>query len=263
MGRAIHHISGRVTFSNNVAVAVTMAEANSNIVRPGSGRIFLSKLWGDLQFDGFVRFLSANLHDSTLGVTASIEAGEVKQLLPVPQYLVREDNLTIQILAPDAAADIENFGALIVYDDLKGIAANLITYEDAMRRGKHVTTVRQTITTGAGGGYTGEEALNAEGAASSQLLNERRYALLGATVNTEGCSVCMRGPDTGNLRIGIPTEPGNGENTKDFFLNWAKETGEPLIPVIQGQNIGQTTVDAIQDENAAAIPVCWYFLELV
>jgi hypothetical protein len=68
----------------------------------------------------------------------------------------------------------------------------------------------------------------------------------------------MRGPDTGNVRIGVPGNDLDNEQAATFFAMLSRAYDEPMIPVINSGNKGSTYIGALQDENNASPVVSWY-----
>jgi hypothetical protein len=187
--------------------------------------------------------------------------GIVEPLMPfgVPQRLWPQDVLAVDLAGSAVAGDVESVCQLHYYEDLPGISARMISPDDLARRILHVVGVRNTVTAVAGPGYSGAEAVNAE---VDLLKANTDYALLGYAVTVECCSVCWRGPDTGNLRVSGPGDPALWRVTRDWFLRLSTAFKLPLIPVINSANKGGTLIDVVQDENAAAVPCTTYFAEL-
>jgi hypothetical protein len=145
------------------------------------------------------------------------------------------------------------------YEDLPGISARFITPAELMKRGVNHVSVENTIALGTAGGWSGAEAINAE---TDLLKANRDYALVGMTVDTECAAVAVRGPDTGNLRIGVPGNPTLKHLTANWFMRLSDLFGLPLIPVINSNNKGGTQVDGVQDENGADPLVNTHWVEL-
>jgi hypothetical protein len=182
-------------------------------------------------------------------------------MLPRPsvQPLYDQDVLSLTMQGAAVAGDIESVSMLVYYEQLEGVAARLISFDDLMKRGVESVTVENSITSGAGGGYTGAEALNAE---SDLLKGNQDYALVGYRVGVECCSVCWRGADTGNLRVAGPGNELSGDVTGSWFVNLSRWYGLPLIPVFNSANRAGIIMDVVQDENAAAVTCASIFVRL-
>ncbi|PYQ92464.1 MAG: hypothetical protein DMG02_01305, partial [Acidobacteria bacterium] len=101
-------------------------------------------------------------------------------------------------------------------------------------------------------GYNGARAINAD---VDLLQANTDYAVLGMTTDSECAAVCLRGPDTGNLRVAVPGEPDLTEDTAGWFRLLAFHYSLPLIPIINSANKGATLVDCVNDENGGTANV--------
>jgi len=263
MGRALELISGRATAPGAAFTAVTMASGNSLTIRntPFDTDIRLLQVWADFQVAGTLRIRSPKLHDNVQGLRLDATVSLVHPLLPMgaSQRLVAQDTLVAEMIGSAVAGDIENFAALIWYANLPGTDARLVAPDEVLRRAVNLVAVENTITTGAGGGYTGEEALNAE---FDLLKANTDYALLGYLVDAECCAVRWRGADLGNLGVGGPGADDIRHLTAEWFMRLAAAYQLPLIPVINSANKAGILIDAVQDENAAAVTLTSIFAEI-
>jgi hypothetical protein len=124
---------------------------------------------------------------------------------------------------------------------------------------KHLVTVNNTLALGTAGGYSGEEALNAE---TDLLKNNTDYALLGYLVDVQCAAVRIRGADTGNLGVGGPGDRLGRHYTSDWFVRLSMATGLPCIPVFNAANRAGILVDGVQNQGGADPTVTWIFAEL-
>ncbi len=265
MGLALEVIAGQATNigagpTNLPAVAQsTLTVRNARL----DSRVLLLQAWGDFQVAGFAQIRSPKLHDNVRGIRVNVSADQAVPKLPdrFKQMVVPQDVLIFEGSSVDAAGDIETLAALLWYEDLAGTAARLLNAQEVYDRTVSVVTVSQTLATGALGGFSGEEALNAE---SDLLKANTDYALLGYDTDANGGGVFWRGVDTGNLRVGGPSLiPGVSETvTRNWFLNLATMYQLPMVPVFNSANKGGILVDALQDENGVDIFVQAFFAEL-
>jgi hypothetical protein len=263
MGKAFEVISGRVTAPGAVFTAVTMAAGNSLTVRnaPLDADIRLLQAWADNQAAGVLRIRSPKLHDNVQGIRFAIKASDPAPQMP-PMYaqkLIAQDTLIVEMTGSAVGGDIEQFGALIYYASLPGSDARLATADEVLSRIAHIVPVENTITTGAGGGYTGEESINAE---FDLLKANTDYALLGYHVSAECAAVRWRGADTANLGIGGPGVAEHDDLYGYWFVWLSKMYNLPLIPIFASANKGAILIDAVQDENAAAVTVTSILAEI-
>jgi hypothetical protein len=228
---------------------------------PPGKMIKLLQLWCDVQTSGFLQITSPKFHDNTRGLRFRNLAAEVKPKLPFPsmQRLYEQDLLAATVSGAAVAGDIESLSMLVYYEQLEGVNARFIDVATMKTRAVEMVTVEDTITSGAGGGYTGGEAINAE---SDLLKANTDYALVGYKVQTQCATVCWRGADTGNLRVSGPGDALGEDYTKSWFILLSNAFGLPLIPVFNSANRAGITIDVVQDENAAAVQVDSMFVEL-
>ena len=240
-----------------------MAAGNSLTIR-STGQdavIRLLQAWADSQVAGNLRIRSPRMHDNVQGLRLRHVASEVQPLLPAAfkEQLFPQDDLVAEMTGSATASDIETACLLIYYSDIPGIAARFITPEELAARGRHVLTVENSIATGTAGGYSGEEALNAE---FDLLKANTDYALPGYLVSAECAAVRWRGVDLGNLGVGGPGNETRPDLTHNWFERLSIEAGVPLIPVINATNVAGILVDAAQDENGTDVILTTILVEL-
>ncbi len=262
-GPALELLTGIATAPSTTFTAVTMASGNSNAVRncDPNKMTRLLEAWADNQAAGNLRVRSPNLHDAVQGIRLGIIAGNVVPLLPTigGQRLVPQDVLTIELTGSATAGDIETGCLLVYYEDLPGIAGRFLTPADLKARIKNVFTVENTLATGTAGGYSGEEAINAE---FDLFKANTDYAILGYLVSAECAAVRWRGADTGNLGVGGPGDSGNYALTQEWFVRLSRLFEQALIPVFNSANKAGFLIDAAQDENGADVTVTTICAEL-
>jgi hypothetical protein len=185
-----------------------------------------------------------------VGIQAGILASEVMPLMPMGQnqVLKPQDLLTVLQTGSAVAADIESGSLLVYYNELPGADARLLSYEAVRPRIESYMYVTNTLASGTAGGYSGEEAINAE---VDQWKANRDYALLGYLNGVECCTIGWRGPDTSNLRVGGPGNEIQRDMTANWFVYLSTMTGLPCIPIINAANKAATLIDCTQDENGA------------
>src|SRR5574341_703146 len=250
MGRAFEVITGFVTAPSTTFTALTMASGNTLTVRnaPLGSEIRMLQAWTDQQTAGNIRIRSPKLHDNVQGIRLFSVASEVYPLFPMGAYqrLIPQDTLVVEMTGSGTAGDIETMAMLIYYSDLPGSDARLITPEEAMRRMTNIVAVENTLSLGTAGGYSGEEAINAE---FDLLKANTDYALIGYLVSAECAVVRWRGADTANLGVGGPGNETNKRVTSTFFMDLSHFYQLPLIPVFNSANKGAVLIDGAQDEN--------------
>lgn len=260
MGQALEIVSGRVTNPGGTITALTANTGDSFIVRSAGfeAPIILEQAWAQEGTIGVLRLLSARLHDQSQGIRLRVPA-TARPLLPDEslQRLYPQDALTFGLSGGGAETDI---GALLIYyRDLPGIDARLATWEEIVGRIVNIMGAEQALTTGATlGDYGGSQALTADFDTFKRNVD---YAILGYLTDVTVGIVGVRGSETGNLRVGGPgiNDP---DVTADWFVNLARRTGRPHIPIINAANIGAVTIDVAHTAAAVAVNVTLIMAEL-
>ena len=260
MGKALQVISGFVTAPSTTYTAWTMGAGDSLAVRnaPEGSMISLLDMWADNQAAGQLRVRSPLLHDNVQGINANIVASEVLPLMNgfVGQMLRPQDLLIVEQTGSATSADIESGALLVYWADLPGAAAKLATFEQIRGRIESYMYVTNTLALGTAGGYSGEEAINAE---VDQWKANRDYALLGYLVSAECCTVGWRGSDTSNLRVAGPGNELRRDITARWFVDLSRNFGLPLIPIFNAANKSAILIDGVQDENGTDVLVTSIF----
>jgi len=264
---AIEGISGYATHPGATQTAVTMSGSDSLMIRSfdisGSTRARLLAMWGYTQVIGSVRIRSPRLHDNVAGIqlqTTTKVADPIVWGSEFLQPLFAQDTLIMEATAPtDAAGNFEYGALLIYYENLPGVVASLISPAQMRKIGLHYIGQKCSITTGAGGGYTGSQAINAT---VDNFIANQWYALVGATVDTACVAVRVQGVDIGNLGVLIPgcvNTPSQGSRWFPFLSEWY---GLPLVPCFNSANKGAIFVSVAQDQGAAAVNVTLHMVLL-
>lgn len=265
-GMALELLTGFVTAPSTTFTAWTLASGNSLTVRNAAltTKVRLLSAWGDWQTAGILRIRSPKLHDNVQGLRLQGVASEVYPLIPwlskdQAQGLTPQDTLTVEQTGSATAGDIESGCLLLYYDDLPGQSAYLITPEELSKRAVNLVSVENTLALGTAGGYSGEEAINAE---FDLLKANTDYALIGYNVSAECVCVRWRGADTGNLGVGGPGNDTNKDVTHDWFLKLSTLLGLPAIPVFNSANKAGFLLDGAQDENGTDVTLTSILVEL-
>lgn len=263
MGAALRVVTGFVTAPGATFTAWTMAAGDSLTVQNArlDSKVMLLQAWADNQVAGTLRIRSPKLHDNVQGIRVGIVVSEVQPLLPdhFPQPLIPQDTLIAEQTGSAVAGDIETGAFLLWYEDLPGSEARFIDEATLMASGINLFPVENTLATGTAGGYSGEEAINAE---FDQFHANVDYALLGYQVSAECAVVGWRGIDTGNLRVAGPGTDTDKRITGRWFLDLSRKYDLPLIPVMNAANKAGFLIDAVQDENGTDVTVNTIFVEL-
>jgi hypothetical protein len=263
MGLAMEVVAGFATAPGSTVTALTMAAGSSLTIRNTrlDSRIYLVNAWADWQTAGIFQLRSPKLHDNVRGLRFRGMASEVKPLMPMrhKQLLVPQDTLVGEITGSATAGDIESAAFMVWYEDLPGAEARLISAGEVWDRGVEVATVENLLSLGTAGGFSGEEAINAE---QDLLKANTDYALVGYLVDAECALVRWRGADTANLGVGGPGDELARDVTRDWFMKLAKDWDLPMVPVFNSANKGGILIDGVQDENGTDVTVTSIFVEL-
>ena len=242
---------------------VTLSSGDSLTIRnsPLDKKVLLLQVWADLVNAGLLRIRSPNLHDNVQGLRFQLPASEVDPLLPMghPQVLIPQDTLIVEGDNSTSTANIESYAMMIYYENLLGIDARFMMPEQVKARTRQIVTVTNSLATGTAGGYSGQEAINAD---FDLLKANVDYALLGYHVNTECLGVFWRGAETGNLRVGGPGNDTDKFLTRNWFVDMSREYGIPMIPVFNSANRAGILLDAVQDEGGVDVIVNSILAEL-
>jgi hypothetical protein len=240
-----------VSFSTTAAGAGGAAAAavtgDSLYIKNSKSAASIIALWASFQADGFLQLITPTQHDTTRGFRQVVESANVDNLLPggIGLDVQPQELMSITIAGSATAGDVDLGCALVHYANLPGVESRGIKWPELQRRIECLTTIQATIT-GAAAGYTGEELINSE---SDLLRANRDYAVLGMSTNIPCGALTLIGPDTGNVRIGVPGQSTDADVGRDWFCMQARAFDLPLIPVINSGNKNATKIGILQNEN--------------
>lgn len=256
MGKALQVINGFVTAPSTTFTAWTLASGDSLTIRNAApnSMVRLLSFWGVNQAAGAIRIHSPLLHDDVIGMERVITADAAQPIFlgQQGQMVYPQDTLSVTQTGSGTAGDIEMGTLLVQYDNLPGADARLVRWSEIANRIESYYFPNNTLSTGTSGGYSGEEAINAE---DDQFKNNRDYAVLGYTVSAQVGCIGYRGSDTGNLRVGGPANVTLNWMTSEWFKYISLLFDLPLIPVFNASNKGSFLVDTTQDEDGADVTV--------
>lgn len=260
---ALDLVSGFVTAPGAVLTGVTLAAGDGLTVRATAvaKNVRLLNFWSQNQVVGATRIRSARFSDNVQGIRAFIPIQDPTPRMPLgySEQLTPMDNLIVEQSGSAVGGNIESTSWLNWYDHDFAPDANFIDQSALRQRGVKMVTVRTVHAFGAGGGYTGQVAINSS---DDNAKNGKLYAVVGYNCSARCCSVALRGVDTGNLRCGGPGLLASQHLTIEWFSRLSQEYGIPCIPVINWANKAGIFVDGVQDQAAAAVTVQWYLVEL-
>lgn len=185
-----------------------------------------------------VRVLSPRLHDNVTGLNLTALESPTEFLIAAEifQTMYSADTLTVQL---DAAASSDTLAALFIYySDLPGINANLYTWPQIQNRIIDIKPVEVDCTSS---GTIGTWVDTVITTTDNQLKANYEYAVLGFTESANLTCVALKGPATGNLRIGCPAASPTLRLT-DYFVFQSQQGNRPYIPVFNANDRGATYV---------------------
>jgi hypothetical protein len=226
--------------------AVTNAVGDSTVVRsfrPGS-RAKLLSAWALNATAGQHRVRSPRLHDNVNNLLVNVKAANGQPLYNewICQDLFSQDTLTVELSGGGAETDTESI--LVWYEDVPGLDARLYMPDDIKARFEHFVTLTFAVVSGVTlGTYVGTTAFSA---ATGNLRANLDYAIIGYETSVACTTIGVRGPDTGNARIGGPGTVQALESRR-WFAQQSLDNGVPLVPVFNSANIGGTFLDIVQN----------------
>lgn len=207
---------------------------------------------------GLVRLRSPRMHDNLQGLRLRGSAANSRPLLSWEheQRLWPQDLLIAEISG--GAAEVDGAAMFLFYQDLPGVAARLMTWDQIQPRMVNLVGVEvDTVTSGTAFNWA-DTALTAT---FDTLKSGVDYAVLGYESDTEVLAVGVKGPDTGNLRC---AGPGTTERvyTDNWFVDNARHANRAWVPVINAANKGTTFVSVAHSALGAAVNVNLILAEL-
>lgn len=252
MGLAMEILAGFATAPSTTLTAVTMSAGLSTAVRnfAETDEAKLIAMWSDSQGVGQFQIRSPQFHDNVQGINISTAISEPQPLSPwgMQQTLKPQDTPTVAISGSATAGDIETGCWINFYKNLPGIDARLVNWSDIADKIESWMISTNTLSTGTAGGFSGQEAINAE---VDNWKANRDYALIGYQCTLECAAVRWQGSDTGNLGVGGPGHELFKSLTGDWFRRLNEATGLPTIPIFNAANKSSILIDCAQDENGA------------
>jgi hypothetical protein len=212
---------------------------------PQGTAAYLAEIWAvDNLHACELSITASRFHDQVFGIRASVTSGATTapvnrsvciSPIGVDQPIFPSDVLSVQ--ANGTAADDVIVTITVYYPDIPGIHARLATCDYVKNNTKNLVGINTNLTPGDGVAGTAV-ALNA---ADNRLHANTDYAVLGFTSNLAFGSLTMAGVDTGNLKVGGPIL-GEPDHDAMLFYDLAKAYNAPLIPIINSNNAGSTTL---------------------
>jgi len=242
-------ISATATAPGTSGAAAAAFSLDSLTIKNSKSRARILAAWNQNHSDGFLQITKPSGHDTTRGFRQVVEGSGIMNLLPAGICLDVEPQelLSVSIAGSAVGGEVENAFLQVLYDDLPGVDARMIDFDELLERGEFLklTTIQATLT-GAAAGYTGSELITAE---SDLLQANRDYAVLGITTNVPVGAVYVTGPDTAYQKCAVPGGVSEADYGRDWFATLARSFGEKLIPVINSGNKASTYFGFAQNED--------------
>ena len=240
------------------AAAVT---GDSLTVKNGKAKVRSLSTWMTIQATaGFDQLIIPSGHDTTRGYRVGHQAATTELSMPLGLafQLQPQELMSVTLAGSAVAGDVEQWSALVEYDDLPGVNARLIRWGELRSRMESMMTIEATITSAAGPGYSGEESIDTD---SNLMRANRDYALVGMTSRARVHALTIRGPDTGNMRIG---QPGiiRLDTSEQWFAMLSRAYDTATIPVLNSGNRNSTLLGVATDENAGSFLVTMHLVLL-
>jgi len=243
----------------NTGLAATAVAGDSLIIKNAKSRASILAAWNANSVAGFGQIIAPSLHDTTRNYRYNINASEIDPRLPKGTTIQPQpqETLSITVAGSNVALAAEMGSLLIHYKDLPGVSLQSIDYRTYLDKLETPTTIQATLTGSAvaGGGYTGTELINAE---TDLLRANRYYAVLGATTSVDVPTLCISGPDFGNVRLGVPGDASDNDFTCDWFSFLSRWFNAPFIPVFNSGNRNSMNFSFLSNQAAVSPLVTWY-----
>lgn len=264
-GAVLEVLTGGVTAVGATVTAVTAATGDSFFIRQlkQGTRAFILNASAFTQATGVLQYRSVRLHDFTRNYRARHVAAQPFYITPNSAVEVKsQDFITFELSGSAVAGDID-LGTLYLYsEDIEGIRQRLITVQQLQKFSvpNRLCTVEVQIVSIANATIEYEEVVLTQG--SNLLHANTDYAVLGFLSDQNASVITLRGTDTGNVRVGLPGHSTNKDVNRTGFVDFSKESGRGMIPVINSANQGNTFVGIVANENATTYNVTVILQEL-
>jgi hypothetical protein len=259
---ALEVITGQATNPGVGPVALTPNSGDSFSVRATdiSADIELWNAWAFTNTNLLLRIRSPRMHDQSQNIRLQPVAATPRPLIGLQpsQKLYSQDNIIAEISG--GAAEVDGASLLVYYRDLPGISSRLYPWSQVEPLIQNLTSVEvDPISSATAFNYGAALALNS---LFDTLIRNVDYAVLGYECSTVGCTVGLRGADTGNLRIGGPLY-NQTEVTASWFVNLSQaNSNAPVIPIINAANVGAILCDVAAQAVSTTFKVSWNLAQL-
>lgn len=261
MGLAVEVIAGRAVNPGAALTAVTMNSGDTLAIRAmaAGSSAWLDDVWAHEATPGVVRVRSPRMHDNVQNLRLTNPIAQPRGLMPdeLNQPVYSQDVLILEISGGGAETDVACL--LMYYENVTGLDARLATWGQVLPRVRNLLTQEVDVT---GAATVGDWSAGTTINTTFDLLKANvDYAVLGYETSASVAAVALRGPDTGNVRIG---GPGTTEalETRNWFIRQSNSLGKPFIPIINAANKGATLAFQVSASASATTNVGWVLAEL-
>jgi hypothetical protein len=248
MGRAMDMIGATRTAGGGGAdadlTAVAFAGGDSGTVRNSSPQSKTTLYAVSAQYataGAQFRVRSPLMHDNSRGI--SLQPGETPLVFGLPagaeQLLNPQDTLIVEALS-NAASEVVALALHIYYEDLPGAAARLYHPGDILPLIRNIKPMKVACSEAAAGTWDDTVITTTE----DLLKANRDYAVLGFMTDRAATAIALKGPDTGNLRVGGPGDV-RSYAVNDYFVRLSEEYSRAMIPVFNSANKGATYISLL------------------
>lgn len=254
-------IAGRVTNPGGTLTALTADTGDSFTIRnfTQGTKAYIDEIWQHAATPGVIRVRSPRMHDNVQNLRLTNPTANARALLPMAvfQMIYPQDVMVVEMTGGGAETDV---GVLqLYYTDVPGLSARLATWEQILPRVNNILTVEVDIPAAATlGDWSAGTPINT----TFDLLKANvDYAFLGYECSGAVAAVAIRGPDTGNVKVG---GPGTTEalETRDYWIRASQANGDPMIPIVNAANKGGTLAYQVSASAGATTNVGFVCAEL-
>lgn len=205
-----------------------------------------------------LRITSPRMHDNVTGLTWESPESPTQFLLPqeVGEPMYSSDQLAVSM---SAAASSDTIAALaLYYSSVQGIDASLATWAQVKASMIRLKTVEVAVTSSATIGAWSDTVITTT---ENQLKADYTYALLGFQASASLCTMGIKGPATGNLRICAPATTETLDITR-YFVEMGNMHGTPHIPVFKANDRANTFVSVAANTASATADIYMVLAQL-
>jgi hypothetical protein len=237
----------------STGAAAAAFTGDSLTIENSTGKVRVLAMWANNQVVGTHQIVYPSGHDTTRNWKTVVDVlnPNPRNVLGSPWFVEPQELLSITIVGSAVAGDVETGHLLLHYANLPGVSSRHMTWPQFLDRCEKQITVQASIA-GSGAGYSGTELINAD---SDLMMANRDYAVLGIETTTTVGAVWLQGPDTGNVKVGVPGNSARPEVGGNWFAGLSRAYDDSLIPIINSGNRNNTQIGIAMNENAAATVV--------